>query len=81
MRRAAVGRELGGVSTFDAQLVIVAERLDLVLVTADRELVAAFPGRRVQRRSVLNVSGHGTTSAEDCGKMLTEVIICEYFPA
>lgn len=35
----------GGVSAYDAEFVFVAERLDLVLVTADRKLVAAFPGR------------------------------------
>lgn len=34
----------GGVSACD-ELDFVAERLDLVLVTADRKLVAAFPGR------------------------------------
>ncbi len=35
----------GGVSAYDAEFVFVAERLDLVLVTADRKLARAFPGR------------------------------------
>lgn len=35
----------GGVSVYDAEFVFVAERLDLLLVTADRRLAQAFPGR------------------------------------
>lgn len=38
----------GAVSAYDAEFVFVAERLDLVLVTGDRRLARAFPGR-VQR--------------------------------
>ena len=34
----------GGVSAYDAEFVLVAERLDLPLVTADRKLARAFPG-------------------------------------
>ncbi|HEX2799979.1 MAG TPA: type II toxin-antitoxin system VapC family toxin [Thermoanaerobaculia bacterium] len=34
----------GGVSAYDAEFVLVAERLDLPLVTADRKLAKAFPG-------------------------------------
>lgn len=45
VRSAAGGRDLGGVSACDAEFVFVAERLDLVLMTADRKLAAAFPGR------------------------------------
>jgi predicted nucleic acid-binding protein len=35
----------GGVSAYDAEFVFVAERFDLVLVTGDRKLALAFPGR------------------------------------
>ena len=35
----------GGVSAYDAELVAVAERLDLLLVTGDRKLARAFPDR------------------------------------
>jgi predicted nucleic acid-binding protein len=37
----------GSISAYDAEFVFVAERLDLVLVTADRKLAKAFP-KRVQ---------------------------------
>jgi predicted nucleic acid-binding protein len=33
----------GGVSAYDAEFVLVAERLDLPLITADRKLARAFP--------------------------------------
>jgi predicted nucleic acid-binding protein len=35
----------GGVSAYDAEFLFVAERLDLVLVSADRKLARAFPER------------------------------------
>jgi predicted nucleic acid-binding protein len=35
----------GRISVYDAEFVFVAERLDLVLVTGDRQLARAFPGR------------------------------------
>lgn len=35
----------GSVSVYDAEFVFIAERLDLLLVTADRRLAQAFPGR------------------------------------
>lgn len=35
----------GRISAYDAEFVFVAERLDVELVTADRKLAAAFPGR------------------------------------
>lgn len=35
----------GGISAYDSEFVFVAERLDLVLVTADRKLARAFPAR------------------------------------
>jgi predicted nucleic acid-binding protein len=35
----------GETSAYDAEFVLVAERLDLPLVTADRKLARAFPGR------------------------------------
>jgi predicted nucleic acid-binding protein len=35
----------GAVSAYDAEFVFVAERLDLTLVTGDRRLARAFPGR------------------------------------
>jgi predicted nucleic acid-binding protein len=37
--------ERGGVSAYDAEFVFVAERFDLALVTGDRKLARAFPGR------------------------------------
>jgi predicted nucleic acid-binding protein len=37
----------GGVSAYDAEFVLVAERLDVPLVTADRKLAKAFPGLAV----------------------------------
>ena len=37
----------GGISAYDAEFVFVAERLDLLLVTGDRKLPKAFPGRAV----------------------------------
>jgi len=45
----------GGISVYDAEFVFVAERLDLTLVTADRKLVAAFPGRV---RSIRDFAGN-----------------------
>jgi predicted nucleic acid-binding protein len=36
-----------GISAWDAEFVFVAEALDLPLVTADRRLARAFPGRAV----------------------------------
>jgi predicted nucleic acid-binding protein len=35
----------GGVSAYDAEFVLVAEKLDLLLFTADRRLAQAFPAR------------------------------------
>jgi predicted nucleic acid-binding protein len=35
----------GGVSAYDAEFVLVAEKLDLLLITADRRLARAFPSR------------------------------------
>lgn len=35
----------GRISAYDAEFVFVAERLDLVLVSGDRKLARAFPGR------------------------------------
>lgn len=46
----------GGISAYDAEFVFVAERLGLELVTADRNLVAAFPGRV---RSIREFAGGG----------------------
>ena len=37
----------GGISAYDAEFVLVARRYDLRLVTADRRLAKAFPGRAV----------------------------------
>jgi predicted nucleic acid-binding protein len=37
----------GGVSAYDAEFVCVAERLGLQLVTGDRRLARAFPGRAI----------------------------------
>jgi predicted nucleic acid-binding protein len=37
----------GGVSAYDAEFVLVAERLGLPLVTADKKLAKAFPGLAV----------------------------------
>ena len=34
----------GGISAYDAEFVLVAERLDVPLVAADRKLAKAFPG-------------------------------------
>lgn len=36
-----------GISAYDAEFVVVAQRYDLRLVTADRRLARAFPGRAV----------------------------------
>ena len=37
----------GSVSAYDAEFVLVAEQMDLTLVTADRRLARAFQGRAI----------------------------------
>ncbi len=43
----------GGVSAYDAEFVCVAEALGVMLVSADRRLVRAFPGRVVSLEELL----------------------------
>jgi predicted nucleic acid-binding protein len=44
----------GGISAYDAEFVFAADRLDVPLVTTDRKLARAFPGRATTLREFVD---------------------------